>query len=39
MVHGALSDEEKADPEAVHAKVHDLARLGEMKWRYPREVT
>ena len=29
-----LSEEEIADGDVVRSHVHDLAKLGEMKWRY-----
>ena len=29
-----LSEEEIADSDVVRSHVHDLAKLGEMKWRY-----
>ena len=29
-----LTDEEAKDAELVRCKVHDLNKLGEMKWRY-----
>ena len=29
-----MSEEEIADGDVVRSHVHDLAKLGEMKWRY-----
>ena len=34
MLNARLTDEEMLDTELVRAKVKDLAKLGEMKWRY-----
>jgi len=34
MLNAKLSEEDLKDTELVRAKVHDLAKLGEMKWRY-----
>jgi len=34
MLHAKLSDEDMLDTELVRAKAHDLAKLGEMKWRF-----
>jgi len=34
MLHTKLSDEDMKDTELVRAKAHDLAKLGEMKWRF-----
>ena len=34
MCQSKLSEEEMHDVDLVRAKVHDMAKLGEMKWRY-----
>ena len=34
MCQSMLSEEEMHDADLVRAKVHDMAKLGEMKWRY-----
>ena len=34
MVQSKLSEEDMKDTDLVRAKVHDMAKLGEMKWRY-----
>ena len=34
MVQSKLSEDDMKDADLVRAKVHDMAKLGEMKWRY-----